>query len=131
VDDGVFHWRDHRHIFAPIVMPTMIKAAAMGASFLVEAVEVMVVDAPARSIGDGGATRIEEDERGIEAMGGAHRSVDAPAVAANLGRFTDVNVPKVAGAMLARVERNLGEDVVAVDRLKDEVHGDSVSAHQD
>src|SRR5205807_1694735 len=100
VDDGIFHRRDERDILAPVVVTADVEAAAMSASLVVAAVEVMAVAAPAGSVGDGGAAGIEQHEGGIEAIAAPLRTVDAPAVTKDLGGIVQMDVPKVAGAML-------------------------------
>ena len=82
------------------------------------------------AVGDSGAARIEKNELRIEAMAIAHGPVHAPAVAENLGQLIDLDVPEVAGAVLARIKRDLGEHLVAFDGVNDEVHRCPVAAHQ-
>ena len=130
VDDGIFHRQNERHILAPVVGAAPIEAAAMGAALVAQAVEVVPVAAPVGAVGDRGAAWVEQDEVRIEAMSAAHGSVNAPAVAKDLGRIVDMDMPKIAGAMGARIERDVGEDLVAVQWLKNQLHGGAMPAHE-
>lgn len=91
----------------------------------------MLVAPPMGTISDGGATRIEEYEFRVEAMPTPHRAIDAPAVAENLRQVVNMDVPKIAGTILARMERDLGKDVIAFHRLQHEADRGAVTTHED
>ena len=63
-------------------------------------------------------------------MAGAARAVDAPAVSEGRRQAGDEDVPVVAGAVAARMQGDLRERLVAVERIDDEEDGRAVAAQQ-
>ena len=84
-----------------------------------------------RAVGDSCATRIEQDEIGIETMPAAAWTVDTPTVAKYLGQLGDVNVPNIARPIFAIVQLNFREDMIAFNRLQHEMHRCAMPAQQD
>ena len=60
----------------------------------------------------------------------AGRTADAPAEAKLIGWIFEANMPVMAGAMLLRIERNLGDESGFVQFLQDERHRRTVLAQE-
>ena len=91
---------------------------------------ILVWRAPASAIGQGGRGRVEENDARIEAMAGADRAVHPPAIAEMGRQATDLNVPVVPRSVQARIECNLDQRIVAVERVNDQSDSGAVPAQE-
>ena len=113
IDDRIFERRQRRTIFVPIIGPANKKTAAR-----------------CLAVGDGGASGVEENDLGIEAMAASFGPVDAPAIAKDRRQAGHENMPVVAGAMAVRIERYFRQHLIFVHGQNNQPHRRPMAAQQ-
>ena len=89
-------------------------------------------DAPQRPAArQGPGRRVDQDDAGVEPVAHALGPIDAIAVAELVGQAIDPDVPVVAGAVVPRVERDLGGDLGVARLREDQRDRRAVAAEQD